>query len=287
MSNISGIRDHMRSIRQTVQISNAQKLIAGAQVFKARKMLERSLLYYNSVQAAVASILDDCATKNKYLDIGQEIKKRGLLIFSADKGLAGGYNQNLMKLAVKTMAEQPVAKLLVVGHLGYKKFARMKTPLDSEFIYSVENPTVYTAREMAERLIGFFESGEVDCFDIVYTEFKSTAHLNPRLVRLFPISPEALGTPTEHHAEYMPSADAVLEIMIPKALKGFLYGCLVHSWLCELTSRVSAMDGAIKNGNEMLAKLSLEYNRARQGSITREITEIVASAASMEEEEEI
>jgi len=287
MSNLSGIRDHMRSIRQTVQITNAQKLIAGARIVKARKMLERSKLYHDRVRRAAASILGDCATKNKYMDVGQTVNKRGLIVFSADRGLAGGYNHNIMKRAAKTIDVKPVEKLLVVGNMGYRKFSRLDLPLDRDFIYSVENPTMHTAREMAERMIGMFERDEVDCFDVVYTSFKSAAHLDPTMERLFPLSPERLGTPVVRFAEYTPSADEVVEVLIPKYLKGFLFGCLVQAWLCELSSRVSAMDGAIKNGNEMLAKLSLEYNRVRQGAITQEISEIVASAAAMEEEDEI
>jgi len=102
---------------------------------------------------------------------------------------------------------------------------------------------------------------------------------------LFPLSPESLGAPNVHYVEYSPCADAVLEVMIPEYLRGYLFGCLVQAWICELTSRISAMDGAIKNGNEMLAKLSLQYNRMRQKAITQEISEIVAGAMSMEEEE--
>jgi len=287
MSNLSGIRDHMKSIRQTVQITNAQKLIAGARIVKARKMLERSKLYHDRVRCAVASILGDCATKNKYMDVGQQVNKRGLIVISADRGLAGGYNHNIMKRVAKSMAIKPVEKLLVVGHVGYRKFSRMDVPLDKDFIYSVENPTIHTAREMAERMIGMFEREEVDCFDVIYTSFKSAAHLDLTMERLFPLSPERLGTPIVRFAEYTPSADGVVEVLIPKYLKGFLFGCLVQAWICELSSRVSAMDGAIKNGNEMLAKLSLEYNRVRQGAITQEISEIVASAAAMEEEDEI
>ena len=287
MSNISGIRDHMRSIRQTVQISNAQKLIAGARVGKAQTMYERSKLYHDRIRLAVASVMDDCETKNDYFDYGQNIRKRGLLVISADRGLAGGYNQNLVKLAAKTMQEKPVAKLLAVGHAGYRKFERMDAPLVKDFRYAVENPTVYTAREMAERIIGMFENGEVDCFDVIYTTFVSSAHMVPSLERLFPLSPMILGAPRVHYAEYFPSADDVLEVLMPKYLKGYILGCLIQAWMCELSSRISAMDSAIKNGNDMLSKLSLQYNRARQGAITQEISEIVAGAASMEEDDEI
>jgi len=287
MSNTSEIRDHMRSIKQTVKISSAQKLIAGAHIGKAQKMLERSRLYHDRVRLTAASVLGDCETENRYLDVGLGIEKRGLLVISADKGLAGGYNHNLMKLAAETMAEAPVAKLLTVGHVGYGKFARMDVPLDSDFTYSAENPTLYKAREMAERMLCMFENDEVDCFDVIYTKFRTSAHLTPTLERLFPLSPETLGAPRVHYAEYIPSADDVLEMLIPKYLKGYLFGCLVQAWICELTSRISAMDGAIKNGNEMLDKLSLQYNRVRQRAITQEISEIIAGTDSMEEEDEM
>jgi len=285
MSNNSEIREHIKSIRQTVQISNAQKLIAGAHIGKARRMLERSQLFHDRIRITTASILGDCEAENRYLDIGQDITKRGLLVISADKGLTGGYNHNLMKLAAETMAEKPIARLLAIGHVGYGKFARMDVPLDSGFKYSAENPKLDSAKEIARRMISMFENNEVDCFDVIYTTFKNAAHLIPSMERLFPLSPEALGVPRVHYAEYSPSADTVLETLIPEYLKGYLFGCLVQAWICELTSRINAMDGAIKNGNEMLAKLSLQYNQLRQKAITQEISEIVAGAASMEEED--
>jgi F-type H+-transporting ATPase subunit gamma len=287
MSHTSEIRGHLKSIRQTVKISGAQKLIAGARIVKARKMYDRSRAFHDRIQHAVASILGDCETKSIYLDSGKELKNRGLLIISADRGLAGGYNQNLMKLASKAVAEDPVKKVLAVGHVGHAKLARMGFPLDPDFQYSVENPTLHTAREIAERMMAMFEGGEVDSFDIIYTHFHSAAHMEPLQERLFPLSPEKLGEPKVRYAEYEPSPDTVLEVLIPKYIKGFVFGCLVQAWICELNSRVAAMDSAIKNGNEMLDKLSLQYNRARQGAITQEITEIVAGASSMESEEDI
>jgi len=287
MSSIGGIRDHMRSIQKTVQISNAQKLIAGARIIRAHKTFEHSQMFHERIRLAAASILGDCEAENKFLDTGQEVRKRVLLVFSADRGLSGGYNQNIMKLAAKTMADTPIVRLLVVGDVGFGKFARMDVPIDRDFRYSVEKPEISTARKIAERMIEMFERDEADCFDVLYTSFRSAAHMGPSLERLFPLSPEALGAPRVHFAEYSPSADEVLEILMPRYLKGYLFGCLVQAWICELSSRIRAMDGAIKNGNEMLAKLSLQYNRLRQGAITQEISEIVAGAASMEGEEDI
>jgi len=295
MSSKGNLRDHMKSIKQTVKISSAQKLIAGAHIVKARKMLERSQPYHDRIRLAIASVLKDCESESKYLDTGKEIKKQGLLVISADRGLAGGYNQNVIKMAVQDIVSKTVVKVLTVGHIGYGKFrhinasaAQPTIPLDENFICAAENPTLYTSREIAERLMGLFESGEVDCFDIIYTQFHSAVRMIPSAERLFPLSPEMLGEASIskdmaiHFSEYEPSPDAVLETLIPQYLRGYIFSCLTQAWMCELNSRVIAMESAIKNGNEMLDKLALKYNRARQGSITQELTEIVAGAASME-----
>jgi len=313
MSSKGNLRDHMKSIKQTVKISSAQKLIAGAHIAKARKMLERSQPYHDRIRLAIASVLKDCESKSKYLDTGKEIKKCGLLVISADRGLAGGYNQSVIKLATRAMAERTVVKVLTVGHIGYNKFEHINVaaaepvvPLDESFICAAENPTLFISREIAERLMELFENDEVDCFDIIYTRFLSPVRMIPSAERLFPLSPEML-TDTNvseeaniskeanaskevciskdmlvHFSEYEPSPDAVLETLIPQYLRGYIFSCLTQAWMCELNSRVTAMESAIKNGNEMLHKLSLKYNRARQGSITQELTEIVAGAASME-----
>jgi F-type H+-transporting ATPase subunit gamma len=287
MNNTGEIRNHIKSIKQTVKISNVQKLIAGAQIVKARKTLEQSQVFHDRIQSVVALILGECETKSRYLDRGAEIKKRGLLVISADRGLAGGYNHNIMQLAAKTMAEKPVTKLLVAGLAGFRKYARTNLPLDKDFMYSVKSPTIFEAREIAERMSAMYDSGEVDCFDVVYTNFRFAGHMVPTLDRVFPIAPETFGESIVRYPEYEPSPDAVLDVLIPRYIKGFIFGCLVQAWMCELNSRVSAMESAIKNGNEMLGKLSLQYNRARQGAITQEITEIVAGALSMKVEEDI
>ncbi|MCL2174713.1 MAG: ATP synthase F1 subunit gamma [Treponema sp.] len=301
MSSKGNLRDHMKSIKQTVKISSAQKLIAGAHISKARKMLERSQPYHDRIRLAIASVLKNCESKSKYLDTGKEIKKRGLLVISADRGLAGGYNQNVIKLATQAIENETVVKVLTVGRAGYSKFEHMNVsagqpvvPLDETFFCAAENPTLFTSREIAERLMDSFENDEVDCFDIIYTYFHSAVRMIPSTERLFPLSPEMLVDASEskeasasmeevvHYSEYEPSPDAVLETLIPQYLRGYIFSCLTQAWMCELNSRVTAMDSAIKNGNEMLRKLALKYNRVRQGSITQELTEIVAGAASME-----
>lgn len=278
MSNINGIRGHMKSIQQTVKISNAQKLIAGSKINKAHKVFEKSQAYHNRIKTSVSCVLKDCEVKSKYVDTGEKIKKHGLLVISADKGLAGAYSQNLIKTVHQLMEEETIVKIMAAGLLGHKNFHE---EIVDDFTCIVENPTLATAEEIAEHMIKMYENGIVDCFDVIYTHFKSALHMVPVIERLFPLPINDI--PVVHFAEYDPSPDIVLQRLVPKYVKGFIFGCLTQAWICELSSRVSAMENAIKNGNEMLNKLSLQYNRVRQGDITREITEIVASASAMEE----
>ena len=280
------ILGRMKSIRQTVQISNAQKLIAASRISKARHMLDEAAPYHERIRQAIAAALARCpeVASNYLADDSFVPKKRGVLMMTSDRGLAGGYNSNLIKFTEQTLAEQSAERLMVIGQVGWNQMNRNGYQPTKPLDLSVDPPTLFVARELAERLMRMFEEGEFDCLDVVYTHFYSPIRLNPTVMRLFPLPPTAFGPPPNElmlDVAFEPSPEAVMGMLIPKYLKGFLYGCLVHAWASELASRITAMDNAISNGNEILEALSLAYNRARQASITQEITEIVAGALSL------
>jgi len=281
MNNMSEIRDHTRSVTQTVKISGAQKMIATAHIGRVKEELDNAQPYHNKIKSSIASVLGDSNFQSDFIKQRSEPKCRGLLILSADKGLAGGYNQNVMYLADSELLHGDVAAVLAVGHVGFNKLERTCKCLDKNFFHQVESPTLDTAGEIADKIIGLFKDGTVDSFDVIYTYYKSAIHMIPTIERLIPISSKDFADLNPRQLEFSPSSDKVFEALIPIYLKGFLFGCLVNAWMSELSSRVTAMDSAIRNGNDMLSRLSLEYNRARQGSITQEITEIVSSASSM------
>ena len=281
MSNISEIRSHIQSVNQTSKIAGAQKMIAGAHIGKARRMLENAQPYHNRIRSTIAAILSDGEIESRYKDTGKESVKRGLLVITADKGLAGGYNQNVMNLIYEKLSSDSVKAVFAVGHVGFNKLEHSSGILDKNFFYTVENPALCTARQIAQRVIRLFDTGEIDALDLIYTQYNSAIHMVPTSLRLLPLSSDALGEAKKHFYEFSPTPVCVLETLIPAYIEGYIFGSLVNAWMSELNSRVTAMDSAIRNGNEMLDGLALEYNRARQDSITQEITEIVASAASM------
>jgi len=280
----------MKSIRQTVQISSAQKLVAAAQIGKARKLLHESNTYHNSVNQVIADILRHCSSvTSRYLEQGRGGTRRGILALSANRGLAGGFNSNVIHFTEASVAENPAAYMIVLGQ-ARAHIIRGGYPVDQEYDQPLEPPTMFTARELAEKLTGMLDNGQIDSFDVIYTEYKSSVKLEVVQKRLFPVNTSMFTERFEEefhkgHYSYEPSPEHVVHFAFSKYIKGYLYGCLIHTWLCELTARVTAMDNAIRNGNEMLDHLSLVYNRARQAAITQEITEIVAGAAAMATEE--
>jgi len=273
----------MRSIRQTVQIAGAQKLISASRVGKARRMLEATAPYHEHIRQRIAYVLKLAPeVSSPFLDRGGTPPgKRGLLVLSSNTGLAGGYNSNVIKSAEEFMANHPVSQLIVLGQVGRSRLARHLP--DEDAIFPMGFPNMYTAREIAEHITRLFEKGEVGAFDIAYTKYYSTVKLTPVVERLFPLRPESFGKadPLAPMMIFEPDADTLMTSLGASYLKGFLYGCLVHAYVSELSSRVTAMDSAIRNGNDIIDRLSLVYNRARQAAITQEITEIVAGASAM------
>jgi len=279
----------MKSIRQTVQISSAQKLVAAAHVGKARKMLEDSRPYHDTVSSAIADVLRQCPEiSSRYLTQGYEAGgRRGLLVLSANRGLAGGFNSNIIHFTEQALADKPADYVIVLGKAARAHLIRKGYPVDEGYDLPLDPPTMATARDLANKMVGMLEREEIDAFDIIYTAYRSSVRMEPVLRRLFPLDPSVFDNYKKDKSSYSfePSPEHLLAFMITKYLKGYIYGCLIYSHICELTSRLTAMDAAIRNGNEMLEHLSLLYNRARQGAITQEITEIVAGAMALQVEE--
>lgn len=288
LSQTGAILTRMKSIRQTVQISSAQKLIAASRIGKARRMLAECEPYHERIRTAIAGVLahfpETGVSHHKVSDNSAPHKKRGLIVFSANYGLSGGYNANLIQCAEESILQDVPERLIVLGQVGVNHFLSKGKAPDTGPQVALDPPSLFAAREIAEYVGEMFESGVVDSFDVAYTHFYSSVRLTPIVLPLLPLRPEMFDdAEILRNPSFEPSPERVLEILIPKYLKGFIYGCMVHAHACELASRMTAMDSAIRNGRDMLDRLSLSYNRMRQAAITQEITEIVAGAAAMEE----
>lgn len=295
MANISEIRDRIKSINDIMKITNAMYLISSSKLKKAKKDLEATEPYFNRLLYAMRSILSRVPEKvnMRYFDQREDRKagtrKKAFIIITADKGMCGSYNHNVIKTAETAMSQCNHVHLYVMGQLGRMYFQRKvregELDVDTDFIYTTQNPTLHRALKIAEQMLKLFETGEVDDVYIVYTKMINSMVFEPKIQQILPLNVNNFVSSendvTKHHeATFYPTPEAVMEHLTPNFMKGLIYGAMVESFCSEQQARMSAMDSATTSAKDMLHDLSLQYNRARQAAITQEITEVVSGAGS-------
>lgn len=293
MSNMREIRDRIKSINDIMKITNAMYLISSSKLKKAKKDLAATQPYFDKLLYAMRSILSRAPEDidMRYFDrrkhIAPENRKVGYIVITADKGMCGSYNHNVIKLTEQKMETSAHASLFVMGQVGRMYFQRRaragEMDVDAEFIYTTQNPTLYRSRRIAEQMLKLFEEGKLDDVYIIYTDMVSSIAFEPKILQLLPLDAAHFvrteGEITRHHeAEFFPNPNLVMEHLTPNFMKGLIYSAMVDSFCSEQQARMSAMDSATTSAKDMLQSLSLQYNRARQAAITQEITEIVAGA---------
>ena len=201
---------------------------------------------------------------------------------TADRGLAGAYNQNVIQETMKRLKKHPDSRLFVVGGNGRHFFSGHGVPVEKSFRYDAQSPTLRRAREITAKLLDLFDRGEISKLFIIYTALGNGVNMGGRTGRLLPREEEhfAKEETGEQLIRFEPSAEEVLARVVPAYITGFLYSAMVDSFCAEQNARASAMDSANQNEDDMLRELRLEYNHERQGAITSEITEVSAGARS-------
>lgn len=295
MANIREIKLRMKSVTDTRQITKAMKLISAAKLKKAQQQLEQTEPYFNKVKLTVADILARSGEINsKYSDQRTEKQKKaaGIFVLTGDKSLTGGYNHNIIKFSEQLYRQNQNPMLFLAGQIGRMYFQKKPVALDEAFTYPVSDPTVDRAGEIADVMLERFLCGELDEIYLAYTQKINTFRLEPTAVRLLPLDLEDLKkqfeiekTETKNPGNpiyYEPSPGDVFDVLVPRYLRGIVYGALVESYASEQSARMTAMDSATTNADKMISLLNLQYNRARQAAITQEITEIVGGASALE-----
>lgn len=281
MASMRDIKRRKSSIQSTQQITKAMKLVSTVKLQRAKQHAEQSNAYFNCMYETVNSMLAKTGNlDHPYLKKGSSEKKAVILITS-NRGLAGGYNSNVVKLITRGELKKEDLKIYAVGRKGREAMQRNGYEIVAEYSEMVEEPSYAEAMMLSRTLLDSYAAGEIGEIYLAYTGFKNTVVHEPKLLKLLPVEPVVQEQPTEEDKTLMnfePEDDEALDLIIPKYVTSLIYGGLVEAVASENGARMQAMDSATSNAEEMIDDLSLMYNRARQGSITQELTEIIAGA---------
>ena len=297
MASTSEIRRRIGGVRQTQKITHAMYLISQAKLRKAKQHLDNTRPYFQALQTEIGRVFNaDSTIESRYVDPVDPNAKPlpgvpACLLITADKGLAGAYNQNVIRQGQQLMAEHPGTALYVVGEYGRRWFAQRGVPVEKSFLYTAQNPTLDRARHIAELLLDRFDAGEINSVWIIYTDMKNGLEATVHQAQVMPLHRERFHAATAATAgdavyEFVPSAKAVLDNAARSCLTGYIYSALVDSFCSEQSARMTAMNAADQNAEELLKDLSVQFNRARQAAITQEITEVSAGERAQRSKKE-
>ena len=287
MANVKELKARIEGVQETRKITNAMYLVASTKLRHAREALDRTRPYFDAMRQEVGRVFrtGQSANSRYFFSPEGEMPKKGvcgILVITADKGLAGAYNLNALRKAEELLKEKPDSRLFVVGEYGRRHFRMRHRPFETDFRYTAQDPTFNRAREICTRLLDLYDQKELNEIVVVYTEMKSSLSTETMLQHLLPMEREPFESDEadeqEGQFEFLPSFDTVLAAVMRSYISGFIYSALVDSFCSEQNSRVTAMDAAGRNAEELLSDLSLQLNRERQSAITQEITEISAGA---------
>lgn len=283
MASIRDIKRRKESVSSTGQITKAMKLVATVKLQKAREKADRAKPYFRYMYQTVQSILSKKENvHHPYLD-GMKSKRKAVLLITSNRGLAGGYNNNVAKLVLENEEfDRTDTDIYTVGIKGREIMKEKGYKVVQDYSEVMNEPLFSDAQHVGTTLLSQYEDGKVGEIYLAYTVFKNTVVQKPTLIKLLPVQKQAFADGEEQSAHasmtFEPSPEETLRLIIPKYINSMIYGALMESLASENGARMSAMDSATNNANELIGKLSLQYNRARQGNITQELTEIVAGA---------
>lgn len=284
MASMREIKRRKESIQNTSQITAAMKVVSTAKLQKAKGRVEASKPYFHYMHDAVTSILAKSDNVDHPYLQSNNSKKIAVIVVSSNRGLAGGYNNNVVKLLTQGDMEKEDVFVYAVGRKGRDSLKRNGYEIKADFSEVMNEPLFSDAVDIGRVVLEAYAKGEIGKIYIAYTVFKNTITQIPTLTQLLPVAVEVGEKKTDDFVlmNYEPNAEEALDKIIPKYVNSMIYGALCEALASENGARMQAMDSASNNAEEMIADLSLKYNRARQASITQELTEIVAGASAIE-----
>lgn len=286
MASMRDIKRRKSSVQSTQQITKAMKLVSTVKLQKSKTKAEASKAYFDCMQETVAQILSKTSNiSNKYLQEGQSTKK-ACIVISGNKGLAGGYNSNVVKMITESDMKKDDVIIYAVGRKGKEALERKGYYVKADYSEVVGEPLFSDAVKIGHDVLEGFANGEFGEIYLIYTRFKNTVSQESTMIKLLPVKNDEkdkseVTVDDLTLMNFEPEPEEALDLIIPKYINSLIFGGLMESVASENGARMQAMDNATNNAETMIDNLSLKYNRARQAAITQELTEIVAGASAI------
>lgn len=282
------IKRRRNSVNSTMQITKAMKLVSTVKLQHAKAKAESTKPYFDMMYKTVCSILAKTSNiTHPYLNANGS-EKRAVITITSNKGLAGGYNNNVIKEMTACGLTPENSEIYAIGRKGYETLLRKGYHIVKDESDIINEPLYSDAIQVSKEVLKLYTEGKVGEIYLAYTEFKNTVSQIPHVMKLLPIDVSAMEAQADEELkskalmDYEPEAEEALYEIVPKYMTSLIYGGFIEAVASENGARMQAMDNATNNAEEMIADLSLKYNRARQSSITQELTEIVAGASAIE-----
>lgn len=289
MASMRDIKRRKNSVQSTQQITKAMKLVSTVKLQRAKTAAERSKIYFNAMYDTVSSMLAKAGTINHPYLKESESKKKAVIVITSNRGLAGGYNSNVVKLITNNEDfSKEDTYIYAIGKKGRDTLARKGYEIKGEYDEVMNAPLFSDAYDLCRILLESYAAGEIGEIYLAYTVFKNTVSQVPSLMKLLPVSIDQEEVEKRSNASddkvlmnFEPGEEEALDLIVPKYVTSIIYGALIEAVASENGARMQAMDSATSNAEEMIQDLELSYNRARQGHITQELTEIIGGAEAL------
>jgi F-type H+-transporting ATPase subunit gamma len=280
------IKRRIRSVISIQQITRAMQMIAVSRLKRAEDRLRSARPYAQKIQEFMETLAPSLSTIRHPLLVKREVRKIGLVLITADKGLCGGYNANVLNHAKKFLDHfsEKELRLILIGKKGYDFYRRKKFPIDHTLLQISKDITLQEIKEISGVVIKGFEEGRYDEVDLIYTRYTSAMNTHPTTMKLLPLEKsEVLKTGGSIKGEplFEPDPEEIMSLLLPKYLEAQIYNGLVESVASEQGARMVSMKSATENAQEMISFLTLSYNKARQASITKELLEVTTGAEAL------
>ena len=281
MASMRDIKRRKGSIQSTQQITKAMKLVSTVKLQRSKQRAMDTRGYFSHMYQTVQSILAKVGDLQHPYITPTEGGKKAVIMITGNRGLAGGYNSNVIKLITKGELKKEDLVIYSLGSKGRDAMVRNGYEVAADYSSMIEEPQYVDAMRLSANLLNSFKSGEIGEIYLAYTHFKNTVVHEPTLMKLLPVEKaENIEQDTDSRApmNFEPEEQEALDMIIPKYITSLIYGAMIESVASENGARMQAMDSATNNAEELIEKLALQYNRERQSSITQELTEIIAGA---------